>query len=29
LKETQKPQAEMLNTVVPSVLKLVEATMPE
>jgi hexosaminidase len=29
LKEAQKPQAEMLNTIVPSVLKLVEATTPE
>jgi len=29
LKEAQKPQAEMLNTIVPSVQKLVEATVPE
>jgi hexosaminidase len=29
LKEAQKPQAEMLNTLVPSVQKLVEATVPE
>jgi hexosaminidase len=29
LKEAQKPQAEMLNTIAPSVLKLVEATAPE
>jgi hexosaminidase len=29
LKDAQKPQAEMLNTIVPSVLKLVEATVPE
>jgi hexosaminidase len=29
LKEAQKPQAEMLNTLAPSVQKLVEATVPE
>jgi len=29
LKEAQKPQAEVLNTLVPSVQKLVEATVPE
>lgn len=29
LKEAQRPQAEMLNTIVPSVQKLVEATVPE
>jgi hexosaminidase len=29
LKEAQKPQAEMLNTIAPSVQKLVEATTPE
>ncbi|HKF19985.1 MAG TPA: family 20 glycosylhydrolase [Candidatus Angelobacter sp.] len=29
LKDAQKPQAEVLNTIVPSVLKLVEATVPE
>src|SRR5262249_723267 len=29
LKEAQKPQAEMLDTLVPSVQKLVEATVPE
>jgi hypothetical protein len=28
LKQAEKPQAEMLNTVAPSVLKLVEATTP-
>jgi hexosaminidase len=29
LKEAQKPQAELLDTIAPSVLKLVEATVPE
>lgn len=29
LKEAQKPQAEMLNTIVPSVEKLIEATTPD
>jgi hexosaminidase len=29
LKEAQKPQAEMLNTIAPSVQKLIEATTPE
>ena len=29
LKEAQKPQAEMLNTIAPSVEKLVEATVPD